>query len=185
MTLLAEVGFSQAKAKSLQKVNKQYFKGKNDEIYTFVARDALNAEVYSISQTFVLQSSDCDLAIALLDKWSATGNPEEKPWFITRFILYKLASEKSGDAALIFNHYSATSGFGQAKSLQKLVQYLLKSIDLKAADVFQGVQAKFAPYVQRDPELGQVLDLIGQQYFGIVKQRQPNMLEMMSRMLGM
>lgn len=177
--------FSQGKAKALQKVNKQFFQGKNDEIYTFVAKDALNAEVYSIAQTFALQSSDHDLAITLLDKWAATGNPEEKPWFIARFVLYKLASEKVGDATLVFNHFAATSGFGQSKCLQQLLQFLLKAIEIKAADVFQAVQAKFTPYAQRDPELGLVLDLIAQQYFGIVRQRQPNMLEMMSRMMGM
>lgn len=177
--------FSQSKARSLQKVNKLFFKNKNDDIYTFVARDALSAEVYSISQTFALQSSDCDLAIALLNKWATTGHPEEKPWFVARFILYKLASEKTGDASLIFSHFSASDAFVQAKSLQKLLQFLLKAIDLKAGDIFQAVQAKFAPFIQRDPEFGGVLDLIGQQYFGIVKQRQPGMLEMMSRMLGM
>lgn len=185
MSLLSDVAFSQPKAKALQKINKQYFKGKNEEIYTFVAKDALAADVYSISQTFALHSPDCDLAISLLDKWSATGNPEEKVWFIARFILYKLASERPGDATLIFNHYSATGGFNQAKGLQKLLQYLLKSIDLKAGDVFQAVQGKFAPFVQKDQEFGYLLDLIAQNYFGIVKQRQPNMLEMMSRMMGM
>lgn len=185
MSLFSEIVFSQTKAKVLHKVNKQFFKGKSDEIYTFVAKDAFKAEIYSTAQTFALQSSDHDLAIALLNKWAATGQPEEKPWFIARFILYKLASEKTEDATLLFNHFVSTGGFGQSKVLQQLLQYLLKSIELKSKEIFIAVFTKFEPYVKKDTEFAVVLELIAQHYFHIVRQRQPNMLEMMSRMMGM
>lgn len=184
LSLLKNTGFSQNKAKALHKVNKQHFGGKKEAIYDFIARDALSGDVYSIAQTFSLQATDSAIAIELLDKWSATGFPEEKPWFVTRYILLKLSSEKLADANLLFNHYSAGGCFEQAKSLEKILRCLLKAIDIKAAEIFQAVEVKFHPFVHRDRELGDLLDRIGQIYFGIVKQRQFNMMEMMSRMLG-
>ena len=185
LSLMKFIAFSQSKAKALQKVNKQHFKGKNENIYAFVARDALNAGVYSIAQTFSLQCSDSSISIELLDKWSATGFPEEKPWFITRYILMKLSSDKVNDANLLFNHYCSSNSFENAKSLEKLLQYLLKSIHLRSQEIFLAVQAKFHPFVQRDPELGDLLDRVAHGYFGIIKHRQPSMMDMMSRMLGM
>lgn len=182
---MKNVQFSQTKAKALQKVNRMYFKGKSEEICSYLARDALDAQVYSIAQTFSLQSSDSSIAIELLDKWSATGHPEEKPWFVVRYILFKLASEYVADARLIMNHYSATDCFSQAKAFQKIVEFLLEAISLKSVEMFQAIQGKFQPYVQKDPELGEMMDRIGQIYFGIIKHRQPTMLDMMSRMLGM
>lgn len=97
----------------------------------------------------------------------------------------KLACEKLSDAHLLFNHYSVDGCFDRAKSLEMITQCLLKAIDIKATNIFQVLNEKFHPYVERDPELGGLLDRVGEIYFGVFKQRQPSMVDMMSKMLGM
>lgn len=182
---MEHTGFSQNKAKMLQKVNKQHFDGKEQKIYDFVAKDALSSGSFSVAQSFSLQSSNSAIAIEILEKWPEVGNPEERPWFVTRYILLKLASEKYFDAKKILEHFSSGKIFENASALHKILECIFKSIESKATEVFQALQVKFEPYAKRDPELGDLLDRVAQIYFGIIKQRQPNIMDMMSRMMGM
>lgn len=185
--LLSCSPFSQIKAKALQKINKTFFRGSNDQICSFIARQAIDSANFSIAQTFSLLSTDVDLSIELLDKWAAEASPHEKCWFITRYILLKIAGEKPADAKLIFAHYSSNNLFvaSPASILGKFIQFLIKAIDLESAEIFKANEEKFGVLLEKDIDLKDLVDKIGHTYFGIVKQRPLNMMDMMSRMMGM
>ncbi len=187
LQLLSSSPFSQLKAKALQKINKTFFRGSNDLICSFIARQAIDSANHSVAQTFSLVSSDTDLAIELLDKWAAEAPPQEKCWFVTRYILLKLAGEKPAEAKLIFAHYSSNNLFAgsPASILGKYIQYLIKAIDLESAEIFRASDEKFIVVLEKDHDLKDLADKIGHVYFGIVKQRPLNMMDMMSRMMGM
>jgi len=185
LSLFALTPFSMPKAKALQKLNKTFFASANDSISTFLTRDALKSANYSLAQNFSLLLLDAKLAISLLDKWASEGGPDEKVWFVARYVLYKLASDRISDARLIFTHYSSEELFAACRPLGNFLRFLLKAIDLQSAEVFLKLREKFAEFLRRDPEFSDILDRIGTTHFGIVKERQPSMLEMMSRMMGM
>lgn len=184
LELLKHTSFSNPKAKLLHRVNKNFFQGTNPDICTFVAREALESSNFAIAQTFSLLSPDIDLCTELLEKWSTEGSSDEKPWFVARFVLYKIASDRTSDARAIFTYFASQDTFQNARPLHQYLKYVFRCIDLKSGDLFKIIDEKFQPYLQRDNEFQQIADRIGQLHFDIVKPRQPTMMDMMSRMMG-
>jgi Golgi to ER traffic protein 4 len=188
LNLLQHNPYSTNKVKTLQKANKTFFNGQNQSLVTFISKDALKSSNYAICQTFSLISSDPNVPIQLLDNWSQEGNPDEKAWYITRYLLFKIVSDRVAEAKLIFAHYSSStaSPFVEAnKPLMEFLRLLFRCIDTKHKTAFETLSAKFTPFLGRDPELNMLVERIGTSHFGIVKPRQPNMFEMMGRMMGM
>lgn len=185
--LLGHSPFSQVKAKSLQKVNKTFFKGTNDTICTFVAKQASDSSNFSIAQTFSLLSSDIDLSLQILEKWTRESPSNEKAWFITRYVLLKIATGKSNEAQLVYNHYREKEAFSGSPNslLSRFIHYLFRSIELESPEIFKAIDEKFGILLSVDLDLKELVERIGQQYFSIVKERPMNMMDMMSRMMGM
>ena len=130
-------------------------------------------------------STDIDLAVDLLDKWSGEGIADEKCWFIARYVLLKLASERVQEARAVFTYYASQDLYVNSRPLHQFLKYLFKAIELKSSEIFVEVEIKFKGFILKDSDFITLLDRIGQTYFGIVKERQPSMIEMMSRMMGM
>lgn len=188
MGLLEHVPYSTNKVKTLQKANKTFFQGQQQTLVTFVGRDALKSSNYAVCQNFSLLSSDVDLAIRLLDEWSKEGNLGEKAWYVTRYVLFKLVTDRVAEAKLIYTHYASNEAtiFADSNShLEVFVRLLLKCIETKNKAAFEVLSAKYLQFLGRDPELNLLVERVATIYFGIVKPKQPNMFEMMGRMMGM
>lgn len=184
--------YSQLKAKHLQTINKLFYKSSNQTICTFIAKDALSAQRFGIAQSFALLSSDIDLFIEILNKWIEKGRPGEAPWFILRAILMKLASDKLSHANLLYVHYLKQGLIGPhsrhppaGPTIGTFLELLLKSLELKSVVAFQALCEKYASLLSKDKDFIELVDKVGLSYLGIVKQRPLNMMDMMSKMMGM
>jgi len=174
--------------KTLQKANKTFFQGQNQQLVTFISKDALKSSNYAVCQTFSLISSDPNVPIQLLDAWSKEGNAGEKAWYVTRYVLFKLVSDRLAEAKLVYTHYASNEAsiFGETNShLEVFMRLLFRCIDSKHGAAFQTLSAKYLQFLGRDPELNMLVERVGTVFFGIVKPKQPNMFEMMGSMLGM
>lgn len=186
--MLRHTTYSLNKIKTLEKANKAFFKGQNQALVTFISEQALKSSNYTICQTFSLISKDTNIPIELLDKWSQEGNPDEKVWYVTRYVLFKLVSDRVEGAKHLYTHYATASPspFAEGnKPLGEFLRLLFRCIDTKNKTGFEMLSAKYAQYLGRDPELNMLVDRVGTIFFGIIKQRQPNLFDMMGRMMGM
>lgn len=186
--MLEHIPYSTNKVKTLQKANKTFFQGQNQPIVTFISKDALKSSNYAVCQTFSLVSSDPNIPIQLLDVWSKEGNSEEKAWYVTRYVLFKLVSDRQAEAKLIYSHYASNEApiFAETNShLEVFLRLLFRCIENKHKAAFETLSAKYLQFLGRDPELNLLVERVGTIFFGIVKPKQPNMFEMMGRMMGM
>lgn len=107
---------------------------------------------------------------ALLLEWSSKGFPSERPLFICRCVLQYLAYGDLKGAHAVLDGVmtrlpSGVSAEVSADPLIHFLQFVLKTCEKEAGELFDVLREKYAPALQRDEALQGWLDRIGEVFF--------------------
>jgi len=159
------------------KINNKFFNGKNGKILNFLSQSALENEKFAMAQGFSVHCDNLDVAKELLLKWAKKAPSYEQDLYIIRYLLLKLVSKRSKEAEKLFAFFKEEGYLDSL--LANMIKYIFKSIELNSADVYSQLAVTYEKSLQRDPELGILMEKIGEVYFNIKKPQQTNFLATM------
>lgn len=155
------------------------------EIQLLVAKAYEKAADYvSASKHYLHAEKPVDFSNMLID-WANLGMNSERDLFLARAVLQLLCVENLRDANIVYTTFlenTRLTGKAFDTPLVHFLRFLLLTVERDALPLFQMLQQRYAPSLQRDDSFMHYMVVIGEKYFGL-KPRQTGIGALMG-MLG-
>lgn len=139
----------------------------NTQIHDAVAgRLARVGEFGSAAHHYSRGESPDDFAAMVLG-WAQQSYKSERDLLLARTVLMMLASGNLRDANRLYTRCGENERIFPTSPLTRYVGFLLKTLERDALPLFRLLRMKYAPSLQRDPALGQYLNVVGKEFYGL------------------
>jgi len=157
--------YNKQKVDIIMKILKYYTPGeKNKELQLILAKEAYKNKDFGLCQQLLITCDDTlELSIRMLDEYMALGPKEEREYYVTRFVLHKLAAKRLEDARFIYMNYKKTI----KTPLMHFLEFLFKTIEAKSQKVLHVIVREYEKPISKDPSFMMFLRTIAEVYFGM------------------
>lgn len=177
------VAFIQDKVRVWVKINNKFFNGKNGKILEFLSKNCMRQKEYAMAQGFSVHCENLEVSKELLLGWMGKAQSEEQDLYVIRYLLLKLVARRPKEAETLYTFFKEEGYLDTA--LANMIKYIFQSLKLNSGEVFSQLSVTYEKSLQRDPELGMLMEKIGEMYFNIRKPQATNFLaNMMSQFLS-